>query len=120
MFAAHLSRSRSNIVVRQRKSIIQNFTHLESRSFSDDNKHVDDVTNVAILGGGITGLASAFYLTKSYPKARITIFESGSRLGSWLRSTKINVDGGHVVFEQGPRTLRPSGAAGLATLALVR
>lgn len=64
---------------------------------------------VAVLGGGITGLATAFNLSRDLPNSQITIFESSSRLGGWLDSEKVEVDGGHVVFEWGPRTLRAQG-----------
>ena len=78
-----------------------------------------EVKNVAILGGGITGLTAAFYLSKVLPEVRITIFEGSSRLGGWLHSTQVDVGNGHVVFEQGPRTLRPNVPNGLVTLKLV-
>lgn len=44
--------------------------------------------NVAVIGGGITGLAAAFYLRKLRPNARITLFESGSRLGGNIRTER--------------------------------
>ena len=44
--------------------------------------------NVAVIGGGITGLAAAFYLRKLRPGARITLFESGSRLGGNIRTER--------------------------------
>ena len=76
-------------------------------------------TRVAVLGGGITGLASAHYLTRELPNAKITIYEGSDRLGGWLKSKQVNIGNGTVVFEQGPRTLRPSTPAGLVTLELV-
>ncbi|KAK5114462.1 hypothetical protein LTR62_002397 [Meristemomyces frigidus] len=72
---------------------------------STDSKPTHDV---AILGGGITGLASAYYLTKELPKARITIYEASERIGGWLSSKRVPVKDGTVLFEAGPRTLRPS------------
>ena len=78
-----------------------------------------EVKNVAILGGGITGLASAFYLSKLLPEVRITLLEGSSRLGGWLHSKQVDVGNGNVVFEQGPRTLRPNVPNGLVTLKLV-
>ena len=75
--------------------------------------------NIAVLGGGITGLSSAYYLSQHLPAANITLYESTDRLGGWLRSKHINVGTGTVVFEQGPRTLRPHTSAGLVTLELV-
>ena len=88
-------------------------------SIADAKARVREVKNVAILGGGITGLASAFYLSKQLPEARITIFEGSSRLGGWLHSKRVDVGNGSVVFEQGPRSLRPKVPNGLVTLNLV-
>ena len=75
--------------------------------------------DVAILGGGITGLASAHYLSRSRPDIKVTLFESSKRLGGWLHSTFVDVGTGEVVFEQGPRNLRPTVPNGLVTLDLV-
>jgi len=85
--------------------------------YSSTNTKVKDV---AIIGGGISGLASAYYITKLYPSAKVTIYENSSRLGGWLQSTRHQVDehGGTVLFESGPRTLRPGGN-GLLSLHLV-
>ncbi len=79
----------------------------------------NEVSDIAVLGGGITGLASAYFLTRQLPEARITLFESTPRLGGWLRSKKVEVGHGNVLFEQGPRNLRPSTPNGLVTLDLV-
>ena len=88
-----------------------------ARAFSNSTTRLElnpnyPVTNVAVLGGGITGLTSAFYLTKFFPFAKVTIFEGSDRLGGWIRTSKHEVeDGNHVYFEHGPRTLRPVNAA---------
>ena len=78
-----------------------------------------DVQKVAVLGGGITGLASAHFLSKASPNTRITLFEGGKRLGGWLHSQMIETANGKVIFEKGPRTLRPSVPNGILTLDLV-
>lgn len=76
---------------------------------------------IAIIGGGISGLATAFNLVKDIPFAKITIFEEKERLGGWAESEKVEVDDGKVLFEWGPRTLRPDmDGNGMATLQLVR
>ncbi|KAH8676845.1 hypothetical protein BGZ60DRAFT_483701 [Tricladium varicosporioides] len=80
----------------------------------------DDKAGIAILGGGVTGLASAYYLARELPNTNITIYEGSGRVGGWLRSKRFDVKGGQILFEQGPRTLRPEGSvAGLTTLELV-
>lgn len=76
--------------------------------------------NIAILGGGITGLSAAHYLTRELPTAKITIYEASERLGGWLQSKSVDVGGGKVVFESGVRTLRPSTVAGLVAVEMVR
>lgn len=98
--------------------------HLRRRYISngvtaETRNRAQEVKDVAILGGGITGLVSAFYLSKQRPDIRITIFEGSSRLGGWLHSKQVDVGSGNVVFEQGPRTLRPNFPNGLITLKLV-
>ncbi|QSZ33754.1 hypothetical protein DSL72_005325 [Monilinia vaccinii-corymbosi] len=76
--------------------------------------------NVAVLGGGITGLATAYYLTRMAPHVKVTLYEGSDRLGGWLRTKHVDVGDGEVVFEQGPRTLRPNTPAGYVTLNLIR
>jgi oxygen-dependent protoporphyrinogen oxidase len=76
--------------------------------------------NIAVLGGGITGLSAAHYLTREVPTAKVTVYEAGDRLGGWLQSKSVDVGNGNIVFEAGPRTLRPSTAAGMVTVEMVR
>ena len=102
--------------------LVYGHNSLRQRTFAT-NDAIDgsnqEVLNVAVLGGGITGLASAYYLTQQLPNAQVTLFEGSSRLGGWLHSKQIDVGNGKVVFEQGPRTLRPSRPNGWVTLDLV-
>ncbi|KAK4922168.1 oxygen-dependent protoporphyrinogen oxidase, partial [Elasticomyces elasticus] len=76
--------------------------------------------DIAILGGGISGLATAYNLSRDIPHAKITIFEAQDRLGGWVDSEQVEVDGGSVLFEWGPRSLRPDvSGSGAATLQLM-
>lgn len=98
--------------------------HAEQQSnipiHQNDPPRDDDKSGIAILGGGITGLASAHYLVRELPNTNITIYEGSDRMGGWLRSKRFDVKGGQILFESGPRTLRPEGSvAGLTTLELV-
>ena len=96
--------------------------HISRRSYSTGPGPLstnNEITDVAVLGGGITGLASAYYLTQQLPHARITLFESTSRVGGWLHSKQLDIGSGKVLFEQGPRSLRPSVPNGMVTLDLV-
>lgn len=73
-------------------------------------------SHIAILGGGLTGLSSAYHLSRKFPKSLITVLEHQPRFGGWVRSERIQITderlaGGtaNVVLEAGPRTLRPNG-----------
>lgn len=76
------------------------------------------MATVAVIGGGVSGLSAAYYLSRApLPNlASIVVLEAGTRLGGWIHSRRSN-DG--AVFEYGPRTLRPYGRSGLNTLQLV-
>jgi len=63
-------------------------------------------TNIAILGGGVAGLSSAYFVSREFPNSKIHLFEAGKDVGGWIQSRKVQVEGGEVVFELGPRTLR--------------
>jgi oxygen-dependent protoporphyrinogen oxidase len=64
--------------------------------------------HAAVIGGGITGLTSAFHLVQHPKCSGVTIYEKSPRLGGWMRSERVSVKGGDVLFEYGPRTLRCS------------
>ena len=71
----------------------------------------------AILGGGISGLAAAYHLLdKVKDPSNITVLESSERVGGWMQSC--STENG-AVFELGPRSIRPAGNAGRATLKIV-
>ncbi|KAJ1559809.1 hypothetical protein HK405_009273, partial [Cladochytrium tenue] len=74
---------------------------------------------VAVLGGGVSGLAAAWHLARAPASAarEIIVLEASPRFGGWLHS--VRSDRGDL-FELGPRTLRPAGDPGTATLAMVR
>jgi len=76
------------------------------------------MATVAVIGGGISGLSAAYYLSKAQlPNlAKIVVLEAGPRLGGWVHSRR-SEDG--AIFEFGPRTLRPYGRSGLNTLLMV-
>ncbi|KAF9912557.1 hypothetical protein EC991_009982 [Linnemannia zychae] len=81
-------------------------------------------THIAVLGGGISGLSTAWYLAKTAPaNVKITLIEGTKRTGGWLHSDRVkdpSHSDGSVLLERGPRSLRPQGISGLNTLEMVR
>ncbi len=57
-------------------------THIHNR--------VDNRRRVAVIGGGISGLAAAYHLRKLDPNLDVQLIESGSRLGGVIKTTEKN------------------------------
>ncbi|PSR90475.1 hypothetical protein BD289DRAFT_481714 [Coniella lustricola] len=73
--------------------------------------------DIAILGGGLTGLTTAYYLTRFHPTAKITIYEASDRIGGWVDTERVSVktiDGRNaaIAFERGARAVSPQKGAG--------
>jgi oxygen-dependent protoporphyrinogen oxidase len=62
--------------------------------------------DAAVIGGGITGLTAAFRLSEDPNCKKITLYEKSRHLGGYIESETIPVDGGKIVFEHGPRSIR--------------
>ncbi|KAK4105808.1 FAD/NAD(P)-binding domain-containing protein [Parathielavia hyrcaniae] len=72
--------------------------------------------HIAVIGAGLTGLTTAWYLARELPKAKITIYDAGKKLGGWIDTVKHDVktpDGkaGTVVFERAARMVKPQRSA---------
>jgi oxygen-dependent protoporphyrinogen oxidase len=78
-------------------------------------------STIGIIGGGIAGLVSAYYLsqkaiTSKIPHLRILLFERSTRFGGWIQSQQLGTKYDSHVLELGARTLRlQTGLASLST-----
>ncbi|MDW7981191.1 MAG: protoporphyrinogen oxidase [Thermomicrobium sp.] len=54
--------------------------------------------HLAVVGGGITGLAAAWELERSSSGIQVTVLEESARLGGWIRTDRW----GEVLIEHGP------------------
>ena len=61
----------------------------------------------AVLGGGISGLSSCYYLLKAFPRSTVTLFERNARYGGWLNTTMAS----NLKIEQGARLIKNDEAA---------
>ena len=64
----------------------------------DDSTKEKAMKSIAIVGGGISGLAAAWFVNKKFPDFKISIFESDNRLGGKIQSTKES----GFLYEHGP------------------
>lgn len=101
------------------RRVTKSLTQCQKFSTSQRRRSNTEAKDIAVLGGGITGLTTALHLSKELPNAQITLYEKTDRLGGWLQSEVVDVDDGEVLFEHGPRTLRPAMPSGAATYELV-
>ncbi|KAI9006572.1 protoporphyrinogen oxidase [Phycomyces nitens] len=89
-------------------------------------------TRIAVLGGGISGLSAAFYLSRLAPAtSKIVLIEANDRVGGWIRSQRVSpgtylstpddpaLDPQSVLLEVGPRSLRPVGPGGAVVLDMI-
>lgn len=91
-------------------------SHSHSHSYSHrgyaTTSRSDLPGDIAVLGGGLTGLTTAYYLTRFHPDAKITIYESEARLGGWIDTEQaevITLEGNEetISFERGARVVSP-------------
>ena len=73
-----------------------------------------DGKHVAIVGGGLAGLTTAYYMANAVREStKITIYEAAPRLGGWVKTDQVPVDVGGkkgiVNFERGPRSFSALG-----------
>ena len=94
-----------SLITRTHGRTFANYTGPEAPR--DPNEHV------VVLGGGITGLTTAFHLSRRIPQAKITLVENQDRVGGWMQSERVELGQGkgHIVLEAGPRTLLPRSQA---------
>ncbi|XP_034491122.1 protoporphyrinogen oxidase isoform X5 [Marmota flaviventris] len=71
---------------------------------------------VVVLGGGISGLAASYHLSRAPRPPKVVLVEGSKRLGGWIRSIR---GPGGAIFELGPRGIRPAGVLGARTLLLI-
>ena len=110
------SRATHRVASTQTTSVNSSITRSQGRSFaisSDPGAPREPNEHVVVLGGGITGLATAFHLSRRIPQAEITLVENQDRVGGWMKSERIELGQGkgHMVLEAGPRTLLPRSQA---------
>ncbi|SCV74324.1 BQ2448_6756 [Microbotryum intermedium] len=103
--------------------------HSLKRLFTSTHPHAPDAPppqqTLAILGGGLSGLSSAFFFLRALPphlreSTRIVVYEKQDRVGGWCKAIKVPLKGGaagdELVFETGPRSIRPVGLMGWLTI----
>jgi len=69
---------------------------------------------IIVVGGGIAGLAAAYYAKKKSPVAQITLLESSKRWGGKITTNRVAFDDGQFIIEGGPDTFLATKPWGVA------
>ena len=72
--------------------------------------------DVAILGGGISGLSFAYFLERKHPYLSTVLLEPQARVGGWVQTVELP---SKQIYETGPRCFRLRGASAKATSELI-
>lgn len=78
--------------------------------------------NIAIIGGGISGLSTAHYLLRRATQhgiklGNVYLLEGRDKFGGWLQTKPLKNQDAY--FELGPRTINLASKAGINAIALV-
>lgn len=89
---------------------------LESQPKGRPRDKTQPPRDIAVLGGGLTGLTAAWHLTRELPDAKITIYDKKGRMGGWIETEEVTAkaaDGteGTVRFEHAARMIKPQASA---------
>ncbi|KAH9908896.1 hypothetical protein F4778DRAFT_767974 [Xylariomycetidae sp. FL2044] len=80
------------------------------RSYATAKVPTGKPREIAVLGGGITGLTTAHYLARYATDAHITLYEASDTLGGWVDVKREHVGGDRehkdILLQRGPRILR--------------
>ena len=111
----HLRHLTSNRLSRSRPGLLPRTTAAAASPYECRRNYVApwDVfprpKKIAVVGGGLTGLVTAFYLARDLPESsKIVVYEASDRWGGWINTQIINpqVEGRgncKVLLETGPR-----------------
>ncbi|KAG1674539.1 Protoporphyrinogen oxidase [Nymphon striatum] len=106
------------------EDIFQNYAGkngIKPYRFEPKRRRLNVDQHAIVLGGGISGLATAYYLRKlaGQTVSKVILIEKSKRFGGWVNSYYDNNNG--VVHELGPRSIRfrATGTVGCNTLQLI-
>ena len=71
------------------------------------------MTRLIVVGGGIAGLAAAYYASK-VPGVQVTLLEASGGWGGKITTDRVRFDDGQFIIEGGPDTFLASKPWGVA------
>src|SRR5712671_5598742 len=78
----------------------------EGRQFPIDGLPIDETYDLVVVGGGISGLAAAWFYRRSKPSARILILDNHDDFGGHAKRNEFTLDGRRIVGYGGSQSLQ--------------
>src|SRR2546423_7671537 len=69
----------------------------EGRKFPIDGLPIDETYDLVVVGGGISGLAAAWFYRRAKPSARILILDNHDDFGGHAKRNEFSLDGRRIV-----------------------
>jgi spermidine dehydrogenase len=78
----------------------------EGRKFPVDNLPIDETYDLVVVGGGISGLAAAWFYCRAKPSARILILDNHDDFGGHAKRNEFTLDGRRIIGYGGSQSLQ--------------
>src|SRR3954451_596464 len=82
----------------------------EGRKFSFEGLPIDETYDLVVVGGGISGLAAAWFYRRANPSARILILDNHDDFGGHAKRNEFTLDGRRVIGYGGSQSLQSPNA----------
>jgi spermidine dehydrogenase len=82
----------------------------EGRKFPIEGLPVDERYDLVVVGGGISGLAAAWFYRRAKPKARILILDNLDDFGGHAKRNEFTIDGRRIIGYGGSQSLQSPNA----------
>src|SRR5262245_24538930 len=78
----------------------------EGRRYAVDNVAIDESYHLVVVGGGISGLAAAWYYRRARPSARILVLDNHDDFGGHAKRNEFTLDGRRLIGYGGSQSLQ--------------
>src|SRR3954469_12605441 len=78
----------------------------EGRKFSFEGLPIDETYDLVVVGGGISGLAAAWFYRRAKPSARILVLDNHDDFGGHAKRNEFTLDGRRIIGYGGSQSLQ--------------
>src|SRR5690242_1737879 len=78
----------------------------EGRTFPIDGLPIDERYDLVVVGGGISGLAAAWFYRRAKPQARILVLDNLDDFGGHAKRNEFTLDGRRIIGYGGSQSLQ--------------